>query len=130
MDQQRWQRIAELNESAYARKPEERQGFLRDACAGDNGLLREVQELLQQDVSSAGVLEKIAAVLERNPGERTADPDQLSAEPWLRRELESLIAAAEDFSGTERFTVLRRLGAGGMGVVYEAQDVARGEIVA
>src|SRR5262245_23358376 len=72
MDPQRWQRIAELYESAYAHKPEERQGFLRDACAGDNGLLREVQELLQQDVSKAGVLEKIAAVLERGPGKRTA----------------------------------------------------------
>lgn len=122
MDQQHWQRIAELYESAYARKPEERQGFLRAACAGDYGLFREVQELLQQDVSSAGVLEKIAAVLERKPGERTACFNQLSTEPWLRSD--------EDFSGTERFTVLRRLGAGGMGVVYEAQDIARGEIVA
>jgi predicted Ser/Thr protein kinase len=183
MDPQRWQRIAELYELAYSRKPEERQGFLRDACAGDNGLLREVQELLQQDVSSASVLEKIAAVLERDPRERTAYLDQLCAEPWLRHEVESMIAvreqgdsrfmektavegasaslqrdisiaarralagkggselldkmkllvesmAAEDFFGTERFTVLRRLGAGGMGVVYEAQDLARGEIVA
>jgi serine/threonine-protein kinase len=90
MDAQRWQRVAELYELAYARKPEERQGFLREACAGDNGLLGEVLDLLQQDVSRTGILEKIAAM------------------------------AAEDFSGTERFRVLRRLGAGGMGVVYEA----------
>ena len=34
------------------------------------------------------------------------------------------------FPARERFTVLRRLGAGGMGVVYEVQDRARGEIVA
>src|ERR1051326_8341431 len=107
MDPQRWQRIAELYELACARKPEDRPEFLRDVCAGDDGLFREVQELVQQDVSSPGVLEKIAAVLEREQGEAT-----------------------EDFSGTERFTVLRRLGAGGMGVVYEAQDLARGEIVA
>ena len=38
--------------------------------------------------------------------------------------------ADDDFSGTERFTVLRRLGAGGMGVVYEVQDRARDEVVA
>src|SRR4029453_5383517 len=43
---------------------------------------------------------------------------------------EPLRPADEEFSGTDRFTVLRRLGAGGMGVVYEVQDNARGEGVA
>ena len=38
--------------------------------------------------------------------------------------------ADEDFSGTERFAIITRLGAGGMGVVYEARDLARGETVA
>ena len=34
------------------------------------------------------------------------------------------------FPGTERFSVIRRLGAGGMGVVYEAFDRERNERVA
>src|SRR5215471_13716601 len=37
---------------------------------------------------------------------------------------------AEDFRGTERFEVRRRLGAGAYGVVYEAFDRERGTAVA
>ena len=36
----------------------------------------------------------------------------------------------DEFRGTARFTVRRRLGVGGMGVVYEVDDTARHEIVA
>jgi serine/threonine protein kinase len=35
-----------------------------------------------------------------------------------------------EFLGTGRFRVIRRLGAGGMGVVYEAEDRERGQLVA
>src|SRR5712691_8761238 len=40
------------------------------------------------------------------------------------------IQGVEDFQGTERFAVIRRIGAGGMGVVYEAHDRQRGARVA
>src|SRR5664279_1775523 len=36
----------------------------------------------------------------------------------------------EDFQGNERFCILRRLGAGGMGIVYEALDRERNSRVA
>src|SRR4030095_10066744 len=36
----------------------------------------------------------------------------------------------DDFAGTDRFAVIRRLGADGMGVVYEVHDRARHEVVA
>ncbi len=36
----------------------------------------------------------------------------------------------DDFAGTERFEVVRRLGAGGMGVVYEVRDRERNTTVA
>src|SRR3989440_8476975 len=37
---------------------------------------------------------------------------------------------AREFVGTERFTLLRRLGTGGMGVVYEAHDRKMDKVVA
>lgn len=37
---------------------------------------------------------------------------------------------ATEFTGTERFRLVRRIGAGGMGVVYEAEDLERGARVA
>ena len=38
--------------------------------------------------------------------------------------------SGDDFAGTDRFEVVRRLGAGGMGVVYEAVDRERNTVVA
>jgi serine/threonine protein kinase len=42
----------------------------------------------------------------------------------------SLVSTGEDFRGTPRFLVLRRLGAGGAGVVYEAYDREQGARIA
>jgi eukaryotic-like serine/threonine-protein kinase len=39
-------------------------------------------------------------------------------------------SANEDFKGTERFSIQRRLGAGGFGVVYQAYDKERNSVVA
>ncbi len=40
------------------------------------------------------------------------------------------LPSAEDFEGTRRFEVRRRLGAGGFGIVYEVLDQDRGAVVA
>ena len=46
MDSERWKQVDNLLQSALERPPEERDAFLRQACAGDEALEREVRSLL------------------------------------------------------------------------------------
>ena len=46
MKAERWKRVEELYHAASERRPNEREGFLRAACAQDWSLLREVRSLL------------------------------------------------------------------------------------
>ncbi len=51
---------------------------------------------------------------------------------FLDRPVEAWLAGRDDvpFTGTDRFRILRQVGAGGMGVVYEVHDTLRDEAVA
>ena len=50
MDPARWKRIEELYHAAASRRPEERETFLEQACAGDDALRRHVQALLAESI--------------------------------------------------------------------------------
>ena len=63
-------------------------------------------------------------------GSQTAAPDRLSFGLDENHHLQSEAESLRAMLNAVRFTLVRRLGAGGMGVVYEAYDQKRGELVA
>src|SRR4029453_12403158 len=123
MDAHRCQRIDELFQAAIACAPEERRTFLAEACAGGDGLRHQLDRLVRAHERSCGFLETPVAT---DAPRILASADDVSA---VQPPLTSFRAGTE-FRGTERFTVRRQLGAGGMGVVYEVHDQVRNEVVA
>jgi hypothetical protein len=49
MNPERWQKIKRLCHSGLKLEPGRRESFLREACAGDESLLREVASLLSRE---------------------------------------------------------------------------------
>jgi hypothetical protein len=119
MDAERWRRIHDVFQAAMACAAAERPAFLAEACLGDAVLRQQVDQLLEAHQRAGDFLEAAAF----SHGIRVLATDD-------RPSAFSTYGAGSDFRGTERYTVLRRLGAGGMGIVYEVHDRTRDEIVA
>jgi hypothetical protein len=65
MDPQRWKQVDDVLQSALDRAPEERDAFLREACAGDEALEREVRSLLTSRARAQGFMERPAIEMAR-----------------------------------------------------------------
>ena len=103
MTSERWQQVEEVLQAALDRPPLERASFLNEACSGDEELRQEASSLIEAYDEAGDFIE----------------------EPAIAQDAHVLIGNnGQNNIGREigPYQIVERLGAGGMGEVYLAQD--------
>lgn len=104
MSPQRWQQITDIFQNALARDDGERAAFIAETCADDSDLRHEVEKMLKAHHEAGSFIESPAA-------EDLAD--------MFEDEKKQTPATGEMLN---HYRVIKRIGAGGMGEVFLAED--------
>lgn len=110
MEPERWRQVEQLFHAALQMEEGSRGEFVRDSCVEDEGLRREVESLLAHHHEAGSFIETAAfsvAGVSPVPSHTVPSPNPKSL-------TETLIS---------HYRIVGKIGSGGMGVVYEAEDL-------